>query len=261
MTFIQSANTISTLVLSYLIIKLVRKILNNENRDESENSLQFLGCEAHIRYIEAENKFNATNERNHATISKIEGKLKSGKRTIESKIEGKWKSKNYMTTNKFLEKSIIRTKFSRRDWLGHDGSEQRKILSHWLLTRSEGVLENKEKTLLKSRDICLVDHENKDSFESSVVCKAKHELMKQFLIGSKGEETYMTIKQIEEDQNNKEVITEEFGGAVLQLQNQINKESERELPKRSFARRNPTKVNKIKIFLQRNLPKSFKRFN
>ena len=182
MTFIQSANTISTLVLSYLIIKLVRKILNNENRGKSKNSLQFLGCKVHIWYIEAETKFDAKDEGNHATISKIEGKLKSGKCTIESKIEGKRKSENYMTTNKFLKKSIISSKFSGREWLGHDGSEQRKTSPHRLLTRSKGVLEKKEKTLLKSRDIYLADHKNKDSFQSRVICKAKNELMKQFLI-------------------------------------------------------------------------------
>ena len=174
----------------------------------------------HIWYIEAETKFDSKDEGNHATISKIEGKLKSGKCTIESKIEGKRKSENYMTTKKFLKKSIISSKFSGREWLGHDGSEQRKTSPHRLLTRSKGVLEKKEKTLLKSRDIKSTDHENKDSFQSRFICKAKHELTKQFLIGSKEAEKYVTIKQFEEDRSeggykNEELLAEEFARAFI----------------------------------------------
>ena len=99
MTCIQLVNAISTLVLSYLIIKLVQKILNHEN------SSQFLGCEAYIQHIETETKFDAKDEGKHATISKIEGKLKSGKCTIESKIEGKLKSENIRPEAKSRESS------------------------------------------------------------------------------------------------------------------------------------------------------------
>ena len=81
--------------------------------------------------------------------------------------------------------------------------------------------ENKEKNLLKSHDNYLVDHENKDSFQSNVICKAKHELMKQFLIGSAGAETYITIKQLKEDRSYKELIAEEFAGAYKNKENEF----------------------------------------
>ena len=111
-----------------------------------------------------------------------------------------------------------------------DTKDEGKFKVNRTKSKIEGkpMIENKEKTLLKSRDIWLADHENKNSFESRVVCKAEHEMIKQFLIGSKKEETCMTIKWIEEDRNNKEVIAGEFGSAVLQLQNQVNKESKRD---------------------------------
>ena len=148
-----------------------------------------MGCEAYIRYIEAETKFDAKDDGKHATISKIEGKLKSGKCTIESKIEGKLKSGKYTTRRKIegklkseiyatISKSVMKrennitsSKFLGREWSVHEGSKQGKTILQQLLKRSEG-----DRDAENDINICQAENEkvNLQANERSVISRAEH---------------------------------------------------------------------------------------
>ena len=98
MTCVQSASTISTLVLTYLVFKLIRKLIIAESKEKSKNSLQLLEREG---YIEVEAKSDIKDKRklgNSTTISISEVKLKKpGKHTTQIKSKEKPNLEKYTT--------------------------------------------------------------------------------------------------------------------------------------------------------------------